>query len=83
METCFRNLVFKCICLRRILIIQSSFTCKVKLLLLSLPSCMAAKCGRPLGEMNFKKVLKKNLITSRKLFWEATIVIVFTFFFDY
>ena len=64
MKTWFRKLVFNCISLRRILIIQWSSTCRVRTLLFFFTlSCTAAKCGNPLGKMNFQKSFKRVLIT--------------------
>ena len=83
MKTWFSNLVFKCISLRRIWIIQWSFTWRVRtLLFLFTLSCMAAKCGHPLGEMNFQKRFTEVLITSYTFIWEAAVAIVFRFFFN-
>ena len=66
--TWFSSLVFKCISLRRIWIIHWSFTWRVRTLLFFFTLlCMAAKCGHPLGEMNFQKRFTEVLITS--LLW--------------
>ena len=83
MKTWFSSLVFKCISLRIIWIIQWSLTWRVRTLVFFFTlSCMAAKCGDPLSEMNLKKRVQGVLITSCTLIWEAAVVIVFRFFFD-
>ena len=80
-KTWFSKLVFKCRSLRRIWIIQW-FTCRVRTLVFFFTlSCMAAKCGHALGEMNFQKRFKGVLITSCTFIWEAAVAINFTFFF--